>query len=76
MYVHDILCYLIIKNMFLKFTNVVFLLLASHITEDINKRDAADPESRILRKRMLLSPFKLLGFGFCTITPLHTPSAL
>lgn len=76
MYVHDILCYLIIKNVFLKFTNVVFLLLASHITEDINKRDAADPESRILRKRMLLSPFKLLGFGFCTITPLRTPSAL
>jgi hypothetical protein len=56
MYVHDILCYLIIKNAFLKFTKVVFPPPASHITEGINQCDAADPQSRILGNRMFLSP--------------------
>lgn len=57
MYVHDTLCYLIIKNVFLKFTKVVFSPTSSHVTEDINKCDAADPQSRILGKRMFLSRF-------------------
>lgn len=56
MYVHDILCYLIIK-MFLRFTNVDFFFFASYITESINKYDAADPQSRILGKRVFLGPF-------------------
>lgn len=54
MCVHDILYYLL-KMCFSD--SPIFFLSASHITEGINKCDAADPQSRILDKKMFLRPF-------------------
>lgn len=63
-----ILYYLIIKNVFLKFTKLDIFPL--HITEGMNKHGAANPQSRILGKRVSLK-----SFSACTLFPLlHTSS--
>lgn len=62
-----ILYYLIIKNVFLRFANIAFLPL--HITEGTSKHGAANPQSRILGKRVSLKPFS----GCTLFTLLYTP---
>ena len=63
-----ILYYLIIKNLFLRFTKLDIFPL--HITERMSKHGAANPQSRILGKRM-----SLRSFPASTLFPLlHTPS--